>query len=176
MDQRDPEHILRIIKILQGVALVVVAANFWLAFSAYPGLPHIMAVHFNDAGNADSWATKSWGTVLMWPLVQLGILLSTVGISYWFISSPGSVSYINLPGIVPSRMSDDQKERLRFMSAQGFGIISLILVGLFTLVNYTTLQAELTGHNNSTAVMMIVSLLTPLLVIGVIAWMATAAG
>lgn len=147
----------------------------WLAVSAYPSVPATIVTHFTAAGAPNGWAAKSWGTVLYLPLIQAGAFLLVAGISLWIASSPGSLAFVNLPGVSKQDLfdlSDDTSRRLRLLVARGLGAINLIVMVLLTFVNYDALRVDISGHGFG---MMIASVGVPLAILAVVGWLVGAA-
>lgn len=137
---------MRGILILQIASLAAVALSFWLAVSAYPLLPDTVAVHFDFSGVPDRWETKTWFTVLLFPLIQLGAFLLVTGLNIWAALSPESLAYISLPIDKQKLSSAEQKEKIRLLAAFSGSLINLLIMVFMTYVNYIVLQSEKTAR------------------------------
>jgi uncharacterized membrane protein len=156
---------------LLAADVVVLVVSVWIAASAYPRLPHLMATHFNTAGMPNAWAIKSWGLVLLIPIVQLVLVALFGGLSLWVQSSPGSLKRVNLP-IDTASLSGEQSTRVRRVTAQGLSILSLVLMVMLTVVHSSILLADASGHAPGGSVMaeLVVGVV---LCIASVVWMTT---
>jgi uncharacterized membrane protein len=173
MTVQDSGNRLRTIATLQAVALVVVAASFWQTVAAYPALPHTMAVHWSVAGQADGWAAKSWGKVLLLPLIQAGTCLVLAGMSFWVAFSPGALAYVNLP-IDKSGLSDEQSLQVRLLTAQGMSVINLLVLATLTYLNYVILRAAGSDRGPGSAATMVTVLAGTAGILVTVTWLIRA--
>jgi uncharacterized membrane protein len=66
-------------RIANMVVLAVIIFSFVLSMLLYPHMPDQMPMHWNTAGEVDSYMPKFWGLFLL-PLISVGILLLFIAI------------------------------------------------------------------------------------------------
>ncbi|ANB60292.1 SdpI family protein [Anoxybacteroides amylolyticum] len=57
--------------------IILIACSYVLSFIAIPYLPHEIAIHWNAAGEADSFTNKWWGA-LLFPIFLTGIVVLVI--------------------------------------------------------------------------------------------------
>lgn len=125
-----------------GIALVVwlFVFNCYFTLVAFSGpwLPETVASHFNGAGQADGWMSKSG---YLWSVSGLGLLLPVliVGLTYvtrfcpdWMINLPNKGYWLG-PG--------QRREAFAWLTAHSVWLASLVL-GLFAATHCLTIKAN----------------------------------
>lgn len=128
---------------------IVGAIAFWILLALvqnawyYPRLPEQVAIHFNAAGKADSWASKSHATLLM---LGLQIFLPSFLLLTSQLSRSLPIQWINLPHreywLAPERKEATFASMERFLWWIAMATSLWILV-----VNHLTFVANASGGN-----------------------------
>ncbi len=110
--------------VLLGIASLIVTAV------RYPSLPDPYPTHWNGGGVADACSPKSWGTVLMLPLVVLGMAAALTALAV--LVSRGRLAV--QPHAGDWALSADQQRRIAVLLQRLFGasnlLVALMLAGM----------------------------------------------
>lgn len=116
------------------VYFVIVIGIVVFTLSIYDSLPNEIAAHYDANGNVDRYVTKSYGYVLMMPIVMVFMSLLFVGINY-SLKSAKKVS-----GVSRGKLSIEQEKRYRYSWSIGTFFLGLIVVLLFAVVHLFTIE------------------------------------
>lgn len=105
------------------IPLGITLFNFILAFIVYPSLPSKIPIHWNFQGEITNYRDKSYGVVLLLPLIQLGMVCIFYFI-YWMITNTKQQ-------IDPNNPEESLKRSIIFKKA--WSIYLLILLILVTV-------------------------------------------
>lgn len=105
------------------IPLIITLFNFILAFTVYPSLPNKLPTHWNFQGEITTYSNKSYGVVLLLPIVQLG-MVGMFYLIYWMIKKTKQQ-------IDPNNPEESLKKSIIFKKA--WSIYLLILLMLITI-------------------------------------------
>ena len=130
---------------IEFVVIFLIFWSFYLVITAYPDLPDKIPTHFNARGEPDAWSSKTWINLLILPIGQIGLyILITVGA--WIITrSKNPLRFINLP-VSAKRLqilNDPETEEIRKITIKGLLAIKIIVLGMFTYIEYITIKVAL---------------------------------
>lgn len=118
--------------VLELPLLLLIVFAFWYSSTHYILMPARIPTHFGLNGMPDAWNTKSWGYVLLLPVLTL--------ISYIMFS--GLTLRLSIRG--PWQLKPTEKaEVLHRVSIQGFFFVKSTIVVALTYLTYGSTQVAL---------------------------------
>lgn len=127
---------------IELVFLFLIFWSFYIAIVAYPSLPEKIPIHYGFSGKPDDWHLKSWGDVLLLPLVQTGLYIMLTVISL-IISKAENPLKLHITGDIVGPLDDKGIKEIRKITIQLFLSEKGIIVALFTYLCYMNTQVAL---------------------------------
>jgi uncharacterized membrane protein len=127
---------------IEFVFLFLIFSSFYIAIATYPNLPEKFPIHFGFSGEPDAWRLKSWGHVLLLPLVQTGVYIILTVISL-IISKAEDLRKLHLSDDIDESIDDKGIEEIRKTLIQVFLSVKGIIVAFFTYLCYMSTQVAL---------------------------------
>lgn len=118
---------------IEIVLMAIIAYVFYYAVKVYPQLPARFPIHFAANGLADDWTNKSISKVLMIPAVTAVVYTAMTLLSWALYGVKNPRMFINAPGGVLERMSD---ERVMIIHLFGLRMVFWIKVLMVTMLAY----------------------------------------
>ena len=134
------------------ILLLAVLAFVGQMLFIYPGLPPIVASHFDAQGNANGWMTKG-----MFLVFEAGMLIFVVG---EFLLVPRFVrrlpkNLINMPN-KEYWLSDEHREETLGIFRNYFEVFGAVVVLMFVVVNQFVYQANVARSNLPSSIWMVI--------------------
>jgi uncharacterized membrane protein len=125
------------------ILVYVVFLCFWYPVVHYDQMPERIPIHFGASGEPDAWADKSWGIVLLLPLILAGIYVGTTALAVYLASVKDpkkliSASKQQLEKITAERAESIRRTLIRFLLGE-----KSMLVGMLSYISWASTMTAL---------------------------------
>ncbi|WP_353332557.1 DUF1648 domain-containing protein [Bacteroides sedimenti] len=112
-------------KIMEAIALLLLIATWLLAIIFYPKLPDVIPVHFNFAGEADGWGSKSHLFILA---AVATLVMALTGFSAYY---PMRMTNLRI------KFTEETKATQLFLASRLLRTVNILIGVLFILVEFS---------------------------------------
>ncbi|WP_042142600.1 DUF1648 domain-containing protein [Paucisalibacillus sp. EB02] len=137
-------------KTFNFLSVLIIIGTFGYTFYMFSSLPDQIPTHFNGAGEADGWGSKT--TVIFLPVL---VILLFIGI-YILSKFPHIFNY-------PIKVTEENASRVYQIARQLVAIINFEIVVLFTVLQIKIIQSANTGVSNISPIFSVLFIFIPLI-------------
>ncbi len=128
---------------LELLPYLLILCVFGYTIVMYPMLPDPIPSHFNGAGLPDAWTAKSWGSVLLLPIIALCVVVFMGGMNLYLMRCKDPSKVINVPVKRKDQFSQAELENIRTFTVRSLYGMNLAVAALMAYLGVATVRIAL---------------------------------
>jgi len=129
--------------ILELLPYILILCVWGYTIVMYPMLPDPIPSHFNGTGLPDAWMAKSWGSVLLLPIIAAVVVIFMGGLNLYIMSCKDPTKAINIPVKRKDQFTQAELETIRTFTVRSFYGMNLTVAALLTYIGVSSIRISL---------------------------------